>query len=101
MMLRNLILLSLFSIGVVHAEDMIDPSLISPIDCPKTVEIKIEPKVISKDIIGYERSGNIYTLDSVYVNTYVIQEVNGVLYKKHMVFVDGKWIDHFIQLKNY
>ena len=99
MILRNLLLLSLFSIGMAHAEDMIDPSLISPIYCPPPTEIKVELETIPKNVIGYEKSKHTYTLDSVYVNTYNIEEVGGVLYKKHMVFANGKWIEHFINLK--
>jgi len=90
------ILLSLIAC-VAHAEDMIDPKFITPIDCP--VEVKPEPiqTVIKEHNFGYRHSDNIYTLDKTYVNTYTLVEVDGIMYKKFMVFSDSKWTDVLIK----
>lgn len=88
------IILTIFSIAT-HAEDMIDPKLISPIDCPKPV-VKLEPKIIPITNFGYQRSDK-YSLDTVHVNTYILVEVDGVMYKKYMVFSDNKWTDELVR----
>lgn len=92
--LPKFILLS-FIVGLAHAEDMIDPKLISPIDCPRPV-VKLEPKITPITNFGYQRS-NKYSLDTVHVNTYTLVEVDGVVYKKFMVFSDNKWEDILVR----
>jgi hypothetical protein len=93
-MLRKFVLLS-FVFGVAHAEDMIDPSLISPIDCPTPV-VRLEPKITPITNFGFQHSDK-YSLDTVHVNTYTLVEVDGVMYKKYMIFSDNKWTDELIR----
>lgn len=95
-MLRNLIVLSLI-MGVAHAEDMIDPKLISPIECP--VEVKLQPiqTILKEHNFGYRHSDNIYSLNETHVNTYTLIEIEGVMYKKFMVFSNNEWADVLIK----
>jgi len=86
--LYKFILLSLI-VGLAHAEDMIDPRLITPINCPTPV-VKLEPKITPITNFGYQHSTK-YSIDTVHVNTYTLVEVDGVVYKKFMVFFDNKW----------
>jgi len=95
-MLRNLLLLTLF-VGIAHAEDMIDPKLITPIDCPAEVNPQPVATVLKEHNFGYRHSDNIYLLNETYVNTYTLVEVDGVMYKKFMLFANGKWSDYFIK----
>ena len=92
--LYKFILLSLIA-GLAHAEDMIDPKLISPIICPTPV-VRLEPKITPITNFGYQHS-NKYSLDTVNVNTYTLVEIDGVMYKKYMFFYNNKWIDELVK----
>lgn len=88
----------LFCCSLSYAEDMIDPNLISPIECPKPVvelKVKVEPTTVSK--IGYQYKKDSYSLTTVNVNTYVLVELDGIMYRKYMMFSGNKWNDIFIK----
>lgn len=92
--LYKFILLS-FIVGLAHAEDMIDPKLISPIVCPPPV-VRLEPKITPITNFGYQHSDK-YSLGTVHVTTYTLVEIDGVIYKKFMVFFDNKWTDELVR----
>ena len=84
----------------VHAEEMIDPNLISPIDCPMPViqtEVKIQPKINTITNFGYSSSRSNYSLNTVHVGTYVLVDIDGVYYRKYMVFNQSRWTEILIK----
>lgn len=94
-MLRKLVIGFLF-VSIAHAEDMIDPNLITPIDCPTPV-VKLEPKIVPITNFGYQSTRSSYSLNTVHVGTYVLVDVDGVLYRKYMVFSNNQWDDVLIK----
>jgi hypothetical protein len=83
----------------VYAEDSIDPSLITPIEKYIVINvIKAEPVITrSNTYLGYELPKKSYDLNSVYVNTYNVVEMDGVYYKKHMFFNNNRWNEILIK----
>lgn len=92
----KIILLFYLSISIAYAEDMIDPRLISKIDCPEPV-VKLAPKIKPITYVGYHHKEHNYSINTVHVNTYVLVEIGGVWYRKHMVFSNNKWEDVLIK----
>lgn len=96
--------LFLLIITSAFAEDMIDNNLITPIECTKpaviiehTVEIKPEIKINKITNFGYSSNRSFYSLNTVHVGTYVLVDIDGILYRKYLLFANNRWTEILIK----
>ena len=86
------------------AEDMIDNNLITTIECTKpiviiepVIEIKPEIKINKIKNFGYSSNRSFYSLNTVHVGTYVLVDIDGILYRKYLLFANNRWTEILIK----